>query len=197
MAQYKCNSCYTNFDNYKENLGKAGCPGCGSHNFILIDGQIREAMKQEMNSVCVARFNHECPYCQHINPLEAITDIYKCSNCSIIVDIKDFSSRSMNDPIRFTDPKQSKFEKIGTDIGKLLNRKNKDYGNAFVDVQQFMLLMFPNGIPIEKYIHALAITRIFDKMKRIVNVKNEEDIENPYEDIAGYAILMSSVWRKK
>lgn len=186
-VKYKCTSCYKTFPEPKVTLGKAGCPNCSGQNFHKIPNTDNGDVKQE------------CPYCQHIHQFLCQMNIFKCDRCNKDVNDKDFEKVfNENGVVRFMLSKrsESEFERVAREIGQLLNKKNKDYGNAFVDIVDFMKLMFPNGIPENKYIHALALTRIFDKMKRIVNVSNEGDIENPYSDIAGYGILMSTVWGK-
>jgi|SRR5271166_1491548 len=80
-----------------------------------------------------------------------------------------------------------RFDKIAREIGALTTRKNKVYGNSFGKTADFIKLLYPEGIRVEQYNDVLLLARIFDKLVRIATgAKNEE---NPYFDIAGYAIL--------
>ena len=80
------------------------------------------------------------------------------------------------------------FEEIGKDIGKLVDEKNKAYGDAFNKSKEFLSILYPDGIKPEQYDDMLAIIRVFDKLMRIANHKNAFN-ENPWKDIAGYALL--------
>lgn len=80
------------------------------------------------------------------------------------------------------------FTEIGTNIGQLVEKKNAAYGNAFAESCKILEVLFPNGVPVEKYTDLLTITRILDKLFRIATDKDALG-ESPFGDIAGYAIL--------
>jgi len=80
------------------------------------------------------------------------------------------------------------YKKLGEDIGKLVNDKQKAYGDSFGMSGQVLRVMFPNGIRPEQYDDVLCITRIIDKLFRIANQKDYNG-ESPYGDICGYALL--------
>lgn len=88
--------------------------------------------------------------------------------------------------------KIGKYEKIGTEIGRLVDKKNKAYGDAFNKSGEFLKILYPEGIRPEQYNDMLAIVRIFDKMMRIANRK-EAFGENPWNDITGYGILKAEI----
>lgn len=88
--------------------------------------------------------------------------------------------------------KIGKYEKIGTEIGRLVDQKNKAYGDAFNKSGEFLKILYPEGIRPEQYNDMLAIVRIFDKLMRIATDKNALN-ENPYNDIAGYGILKAEL----
>ena len=88
--------------------------------------------------------------------------------------------------------KIGKYEKIGTEIGRLVDKKNKAYGDAFNKSGEFLKILYPEGIRPEQYNDMLAIVRIFDKLMRIATDKNALN-ENPYNDIAGYGILKAEL----
>lgn len=80
------------------------------------------------------------------------------------------------------------YEKLGLRVGSLVDVKNKAYGAAFDDAGRFLSLLYPAGIQPNQYGDALALVRIFDKMKRIATDKDALG-ESPYQDIAGYGLL--------
>lgn len=82
----------------------------------------------------------------------------------------------------------NEYEKLGKRVGALVDAKNKAYGSSFDDTGAFLQLLYPNGIQPNQYGDALALVRIFDKMKRIATNKNAFS-ECPFEDIAGYGLL--------
>lgn len=82
------------------------------------------------------------------------------------------------------------YEQTGQKIGQLVDEKNAAYGDAFHKCGEFLKILHPDGVKPEQYTDMLAIMRIFDKMMRIANKKNAFG-ENPWQDIAGYGILMS------
>ncbi len=81
-----------------------------------------------------------------------------------------------------------KFEDLGKEIGKIVDEKNKAYGNSFDLAGSFLKLLWPNGCPPEQFDDLLAMARMFDKMKRIATDKDAFG-ENPYADLAGYSLL--------
>ena len=81
------------------------------------------------------------------------------------------------------------FEKIATEIGKLVAVKNINYGDSFSHTGEIMKFLFPDGIPIEKYEVFLALVRIMDKIFRLATNPNYNN-ENAWADIAGYCVLM-------
>lgn len=84
--------------------------------------------------------------------------------------------------------KNNKYEKIAIEIGQLVDRKNKAYGNSFSEAGKFLLMLYPNGVPADQYRDMLCVVRIFDKLKRIATNKDALG-ESPFGDIAGYGLL--------
>lgn len=80
------------------------------------------------------------------------------------------------------------YEKIATDIGKLVQEKNVAYGDSFGQACKILEVLYPDGIAPNQYRDALAITRVIDKLFRLAN-KKEAFGESPWRDICGYAIL--------
>lgn len=81
-----------------------------------------------------------------------------------------------------------KYEDLGSEVGKLVDEKNTAYGNSFNVAEDFIKLLWPNGVPPEAFNDMLCVVRIFDKLKRIATNKGYGG-ESPYRDIAGYALL--------
>lgn len=81
-----------------------------------------------------------------------------------------------------------KFHEIAHGIANLLEEKNKAYGNSFDVCNKFLELLYPNGVKVEQYHDMLTLVRMFDKQKRIATDKDAFG-EDPYRDVAGYAIL--------
>lgn len=83
------------------------------------------------------------------------------------------------------------FKEIANNIGSLIEEKNKMYGSSFEKSSDILKVLFPDGVKPEQYTDLLAITRILDKLFRIATNKDAFG-ENPWQDIAGYAILSVS-----
>ena len=77
---------------------------------------------------------------------------------------------------------------IGKNIGNLVTRKQKAYGNAFQKVTEMMMIMYPNGIHPSQYQDILTQVRMLDKHCRIAAAKEDLMNEDPWMDLAGYAI---------
>lgn len=86
--------------------------------------------------------------------------------------------------------KIGKYRLIGESIGRLVDEKNRAYGDSFNKSAEFLKILYPNGVQPNQYGDMLAIVRIFDKLMRIATDKDALG-ENPFGDIAGYGILKS------
>lgn len=77
------------------------------------------------------------------------------------------------------------------EVAATLEDKAMAYGNSFQQTGEFIKLLYPSGIPVEAYDDALTMVRMYDKMKRIANNPGRADPggEDPFHDIAGYAVL--------
>ena len=104
-----------------------------------------------------------------------------CSNLNTCV---DFSKWRPGELVNET----SKYERIGTEAGKLVAEKNLAYGDAFSKTGDFMRLLYPDGIKPGQYKDALCLVRMFDKMVRIATDKDAFG-ESPFRDLCGYSIL--------
>jgi len=77
------------------------------------------------------------------------------------------------------------------EIASIVEQKNKSYGNSYHRCHIILNELWPDGVPVGDYKKLLAVTRIVDKLFRIANDENAFS-EDPWRDIAGYALLMSS-----
>ena len=80
------------------------------------------------------------------------------------------------------------YSQRGKEIGELVERKNKAYGDSFAKSGEILRILYPDGIEPDQYDDVLAIARIIDKLFRIATDRDALG-ERPYEDIAGYSIL--------
>ena len=77
---------------------------------------------------------------------------------------------------------------ITNELSTLIQHKNSIYGDSAGKSAQFLKLLYPDGVPVESYADVLLLVRIFDKQMRIATSPGAL-AENPYSDIAGYAIM--------
>jgi len=79
-----------------------------------------------------------------------------------------------------------KYEKLGQQIGLLVDIKNQQYGD-FNSAGEVLATLYPYGVRPEQYKDILGVVRVIDKLRRIANGKQGN--ENPWGDIAGYGLL--------
>ena len=80
------------------------------------------------------------------------------------------------------------YQKLGKEIGQLVNEKQAAYGDSFSRCEHIMRELYADGIKPEQYIDALAVVRIIDKLFRIATKKDAFG-ESPWRDITGYGLL--------
>ena len=83
----------------------------------------------------------------------------------------------------------SVYERIASEVGKLVTEKNTSYGDSFAKSGDILRILYPAGLKPHQFVDALAVVRILDKLFRIANDKRAFS-ESPARDIAGYALLM-------
>jgi hypothetical protein len=88
-----------------------------------------------------------------------------------------------------------KYEALGTEVGALVDKKNEAYGSSFDKSGKILDVLYPYGVDVGNYDDFLAITRILDKLFRIATDKDSFN-EDPWMDIAGYALLGAARKRK-
>ena len=82
----------------------------------------------------------------------------------------------------------NRYAEEAINLAELITKKQVAYGDSFGQSKRIIEALYPNGITPEQYQDALAIIRIIDKLFRIANKKFAFE-ENPWQDIAGYALL--------
>ena len=87
------------------------------------------------------------------------------------------------------------YSQRGKEIGELVERKNKAYGDSFAKSGDILRILYPNGLEPDQYDDVLAIARIIDKLFRIATDMDALG-ENPWEDIAGYSLLRDAQLRE-
>jgi hypothetical protein len=80
------------------------------------------------------------------------------------------------------------YREKGAEIGKLVDEKQRAYGDSFGKAGNVLRELYPDGIRPEQYDDMLAVARILDKLFRIASDKHAFG-ESPYSDIAGYGLL--------
>ena len=73
-------------------------------------------------------------------------------------------------------------------LAELVTKKQIAYGDSFGQSNRIIQVLYPKGIMPEQYRDALAVIRVIDKLFRVANRKWDNE-ENPWQDIAGYALL--------
>lgn len=85
---------------------------------------------------------------------------------------------------------------IARQIGDVTATKCVAYGDSFGKSGEILGILYPEGIPVVDLGRALSIVRIIDKLFRIASQPAAFG-ENPYRDIAGYAILGAIEWEEE
>lgn len=82
------------------------------------------------------------------------------------------------------------YVEVGAALGRLVDEKQKAYGNSFGNTGKLLKMLYPDGVRPDQYDDLLAMTRMIDKLFRIATKKDAYG-ESPWRDIAGYALLMN------
>ena len=81
----------------------------------------------------------------------------------------------------------SVYENAATEIARLVEVKQSQYGNSFGNAHKILEILYPNGVPVNAYQDLLTVTRIIDKLFRIAN--GDQGDESAWRDINGYSLL--------
>lgn len=80
------------------------------------------------------------------------------------------------------------FVNIATKVAKLVEEKQKQYGNAVGAAGAILKELYPDGVKPEQYGNLALIIRMLDKISRITKGNGEGD-EDAWTDLIGYSIL--------
>ena len=134
-------------------------------------------MHERLGSGVVIGFDHELVKVRFDDyHYHSETDFHKKEPRELTLRFKPASSQS------------SKFESVGTEIGKLVAEKNAAYGSSYAKTAAIVRLLYPDGIKLDQIDGLLFILRILDKLGRISQDAHSLN-EDAYRDIAGYGIL--------
>lgn len=81
-----------------------------------------------------------------------------------------------------------RFREMGQELGVLVAGKDAAYGEAIPKVAAMLRVLYPEGIPPEKYLEASLTIRNLDKLCRINCGERAGQGETPWLDIAGYGL---------
>ena len=86
-----------------------------------------------------------------------------------------------------TAPYAGDYVEKAREIGELVERKQKEYGDSWGKAGKILAILYPDGVRPDQYHTFLGITRVIDKLCRLANGNQGE--ENAWEDLAGYGLL--------
>ena len=87
-------------------------------------------------------------------------------------------------------------QKIAEEVGDLVAKKDRAYGNSLTASEAIMEQLYPKGIPVKAYRQALIVVRVVDKLKRIATDKDAFG-EDPWKDVAGYSLRAVQLNKEK
>jgi hypothetical protein len=85
-------------------------------------------------------------------------------------------------------PAPSSYATLAGAIAATVERKQAAYGDSFSKSGAVLAILYPAGIPLDAYGDALTVVRVVDKLFRVATDRDALE-ENPWQDIAGYALL--------
>lgn len=88
-----------------------------------------------------------------------------------------------------------RFEAMGAEIGRLVDRKHAAYGGGIYEVHRMLKLLFPE-IGEDRLFMISLFSRDFDKCWRLGKGDPSAFSENPYMDRVGYMLLAYGWWEE-
>ena len=81
---------------------------------------------------------------------------------------------------------------VACDVVVVVEEKNREYDSAFQKVSEILNILFPNGIPTNKYHDVAILIRVLDKICRIASANDKNVKKDAWLDITGYGLLRLS-----
>ena len=81
-------------------------------------------------------------------------------------------------------------ESISRDVVGVVKEKNREYGSAFQKVSEILTILFPNGIPTNKYHDVAILIRVLDKVCRIASANDKDVKKDAWLDLTGYGLSL-------
>lgn len=101
------------------------------------------------------------------------------------IHIEETTVHEIREMLNIDDPT---WAEIGGEIIKIVDVSNTAYGDSTIKSCKILEILWPNGIPAERYHDARCMISVLDKLARIAQNKDAFG-ESPWRDIAGYAFL--------
>ena len=102
--------------------------------------------------------------------------------------IKEYTVGEYAKSLGFKAEQHFDFVDIATKIAKLVEEKQKQYGNAVGAAGAILKELYPDGIKPEQYGDLALIVRMLDKISRITKGNGKGD-EDSWSDLIGYSLL--------
>ena len=145
--------------------------------------------RPHLHSTFSTKCDEKCPSIPHVHWSASLPHLVEQKSSAMTDSTEeDYEPASEYNRKVQTPAPTSVWEELGKEIGKLVNEKQKAYGDSFGRSGDVMRQLYPNGITPAQYYDALAVVRIIDKLFRIASQKNAFG-ESPYRDIVGYGLL--------
>ena len=82
------------------------------------------------------------------------------------------------------------FETLAIEIARVVVSKRARYGDSLGSCPEFLRLLYPAGIPVEAYDLVPFLTRVWDKLARVVQQSRVGgDAEDARMDLVGYCLI--------
>lgn len=138
----------------------------------------------ETEPVRVPELAH-CNACKTSRPITLTSTLYRvCSVCGT----DDVAPQGYTGPRPAKRAEPRPYTMIAAEVAATVERKQAAYGGSFGKSGAIMAILYPAGVPVEQLDDALTIVRVLDKLFRVATDRDALE-ENPWGDIAGYALL--------
>ncbi len=84
-----------------------------------------------------------------------------------------------------------KYAALGERLGALVDTKQAAYGDSFGKAGEVLKILYPNGVSHAHMQDLLTVARVLDKLFRVATDRDALG-EDPWKDVAGYALLAAA-----